>query len=182
MTFNPDFHHRHSIRLPFYDYAQAGLYFVTICTHERRPLFGVVVDGEMVLTEAGNIAKDTWLQTPVLRPNITLHDFIVMPNHLHGIIEIVGAQRLRPNNLITGQEAWRENGREHRAPTLGDVVRGYKSSVSKHIKALKDTSIDTVWQRNYHEHVIRNEQSYLNIAQYIQSNPLRWQDDRYWTE
>lgn len=168
MTFNPNFHHRRSIRLRNYDYAQAGLYFVTICTHERKPLFGKVMEGKMVLNDFGNIAHQTWQQTAVIRPNVVLHDFVIMPNHLHGIIEIV--------NIDDGSQE-----REQRTSTIGDMIRGYKSAVSRQIKILTQQSVCVIWQRNYHEHIIRHHNAYINIAEYIQNNPLRWQDDCYWT-
>ena len=163
MVFSPDIHHRRSIRLQTFDYAQAGLYFVTICTHDRLPLFGGVVAGEMVLNAAGDIARQEWQKTVEMRPNVVSDVFVVMPNHLHGILNMTEA----------------ESGRVQRAPTLGDIVRGYKSAVTRQIAALRLSPNSTVWQRNYYEHIIRDEKSYLQIADYIQTNPLRWQDDIY---
>jgi putative transposase len=99
MQFNPFKHHRRSIRLRGYDYSSEGAYFVTICTHDRACLFGQVVEGEMVLNEIGKIAEQEWLNTPEKRPNVVLDEFIVMPNHVHGIIIIdnsVGAYRNTP--------------------------------------------------------------------------------------
>lgn len=91
MKYNPDIHHRRSIRLKGYDYSQNGLYFITICTHNRHHLFGTITNDQMALNPIGKIAHDEWLKTESMRPNIRLHEFIVMPNHIHGIIEIIGA-------------------------------------------------------------------------------------------
>lgn len=179
MKYNPDIHHRRSIRLRGYDYAQNGLYFVTICCNERQPIFGEVVGDEMCLNDAGRLAHEEWEKTRAMRESIELHEFIVMPNHIHGIIEIVvGARCTRPD--VVGDEVRRNQaGRVQRAPTIGDVVRGYKSAVTKRINQLRNISNSPVWQRNYYEHIIRNEEAYLKITEYIQTNPLRWEEDTY---
>ncbi|TXI42407.1 MAG: hypothetical protein E6Q59_00855 [Nitrosomonas sp.] len=210
MTFNPNLHHRRSIRLPGYDYSQAGAYFITICTHDRAPLFGKIVDGVMMLNAAGNIVNEEWHKTGQIRHQIALHEFVIMPNHIHGIIQLVGARCTRPDcphanctcpNGIQPNEmhvdsdeqtARIQPGRVQRAPTVpsptsiiqptptvGDVVRGFKSSVTKRVNALPGISGQRVWQRNYYEHIIRNEDAYLKIAEYIQTNPQRWETDTY---
>ncbi|MFI3217530.1 MAG: transposase [Methylococcales bacterium] len=171
MTFNPDIHHRQSIRLQKYDYSQVGLYFITICTDNRQSLFGKIINGEMVLNDAGIIARNEWQKTAEMRPNVVSDEFVIMPNHLHGIINMTGIQE------PAQQE---QQGRVQCAPTVGDIVRGYKSSVTKQIRQLHENFNLLVWQRNYHEHIIRNEESYLKIAEYIQTNPLRWQEDKYY--
>ncbi|MDP4999472.1 MAG: hypothetical protein NWQ41_10940, partial [Saprospiraceae bacterium] len=89
--YNPNIHHRKSIRLKGYDYSQAGLYFITICIQHRACLFGHITKGEMILNDAGNMVKNEWLNLKTRFPNIELHDYVVMPNHFHGILEIVGA-------------------------------------------------------------------------------------------
>lgn len=174
MKFNPDIHHRRSIRLRGYDYSQNGLYFITICTQNREHLFGTITNGQMAVNPMGEIAHNEWLMTASMRPTIRLHEFIVMPNHIHGIIEII------PPHIPVGVHAESELGRVQRAPTVGDIVRGYKSAVTKRINALRNTPGLPVWQRNYHEHIIRNETAYLKIAAYIQSNPQRWQEDTHY--
>jgi putative transposase len=171
MTFNPDIHHRQSIRLQKYDYSQAGLYFITICTDNRQSLFGKIINGEMLLNDAGIIARNEWQKTAEMRPNVVSDEFVIMPNHLHGIINMTAIQE-------SAQQE--QQGRVQRAPTVGDIVRGYKSSVTKQIRQLHENLNLLVWQRNYHEHIIRNEESYLKIAEYIQTNPLRWQEDKYY--
>lgn len=169
MKFNPYIHHRKSIRLKNYDYSQAGLYFITICVNDRSPLFGKITNGEMLLNAVGNMTNNQWLDLPNRFSFIVLHEYIVMPNHFHGIIESIGYNRagIKP------------------APTIGDVVGAFKSlSTNEYIKNVKQNNwqpfAGKLWQRNYHEHIIRNEESYLEIAEYIQTNPLRWQEDKYY--
>ncbi len=183
MTFNPDIHHRKSIRLRGYDYSQAGMYFVTICTHDRTPLFGEIINGEMKMNEAGVIATDEILVTAKMRHNVSFDEFIVMPNHMHSIIA-VGARCTRPDctrpECSPKNGGGNESGRAQRAPTIGDVVRGYKSAVTKRINQLRNPPLAPVWQRNYYEQIIRDEAAYLKIAEYIQTNPQRWQEDIYY--
>ena len=176
MKYNPDIHHRKSIRLKNYDYSQAGLYFITIFVNNRLPLFGKIINNEMFLNAAGYMVANQWLQLPYRFSSVVLHEYIVMPNHFHGVIEFVGDNR-----------AWIDSNRAgiNPAPTVGDVVGAFKSlSTNEYIKNVKQNEwlpfTDKLWQRNYHEHIIRNEESYLNIADYVKTNPLRWQEDRYY--
>ena len=182
MTYNPDIDHRQSIRLKGYDYSLAGLYFITLCTHQRLPLFGLIREDKMILNAAGQLAEMEWQKTQEIRTNIVLHEFVIMPNHFHAIVEIVGAHGMRPD-LSTQQgrvqQGREQQGRVQRAPTLGDVMRGYKSAVTKGIRGLKGLSSMQIWQRNYYEHIIRNETAYFKIAEYIQTNPQRWLEDTY---
>jgi len=137
---------------------------------------------EASLNDAGRLAHEEWGKTGAMRKNIELHEFVVMPNHMHGIVEIVGAHCMRPDSAsddATVQFRRGASGRVQRAPTVGDVVRGYKSAVTKRINQLHNLSNPPVWQRNYYEHIIRNEEAYLKIAEYIQTNPQRWEDDIY---
>lgn len=194
MTSNPTLHHRKSIRLQGYDYSQSGLYFITICTHDRLPLFGKIVDGEIQLNKLGIVAGEEWRKTEHMRAHIVLHEFVIMPNHVHGIIQLVGADCIRPDYTRPDdiQFGCVQLGRVQRAPTVpptsmiqraptvGDVVRGFKSSVTKRLNAITGTSGQRIWQRNYYEHIIRNEDVYLKIADYIQTNPQRWETDTYY--
>jgi putative transposase len=183
MIFNPNIHHRKSIRLQGYDYSQTGLYFITVCTHDRLPLFGKITDGIMQLNDAGQIAQEEWQKSANIRPNIVLHEFVIMPNHLHGIIEIqssVGAHCMRPDCIQPEQHGRVQHRRVQRAPTVGDIVRGYKSAVTKGIRNLENSPNAQIWQRNYYEHIIRNEAAYLKISEYVQTNPQRWLDDTYY--
>ena len=154
------------------------MYFITICTHDRLPLFGKIVDGEMQLNEWGMVADEEWRKTERIRSHIVLHEFVIMPNHVHGIIQLVGAHCMRPDDVQLGRVQRAPT--TPRAPTVGDVVRGFKSSVTKRLNAVSGTSGQRFWQRNYYEHIIRNEDAYLAIADYIQTNPQRWEIDTYY--
>ena len=191
--YNPNIHHRKSIRLKGYDYSQEGLYFITICTQHRACIFGDVVDGKMILNDAGEIAFNEWMKTSELRKNIELGEFVVMPNHIHGIINITHRGELHSDeNGLDGRGELHspENISPLRGPsqTIGAMVRGYKSAVTKQIKLLGNDgkgvmhyAPTVVWQRNYYEHIIRNQQSYFTISQYIFDNPKKWNDDKFYT-
>ena len=260
-TYNPNIHHRRSIRLKGYDYSQAGLYFITICCHNRICRFGAVVDGKMILNDAGIIADSCWLEIPKHFPNAVLHEYIIMPNHVHGIIELtdstmdvqtvgVGNNTVRVGNNTVGVEnntvgvenntvgvennnvgvennnVGVENnnvGVENFQPlqnkfqkmiprSIGSIVKGYKIGVTKRLRTVgvenntvgvennnvrvenfqplqpdrhqpqpdRHEPVQQIWQRNYYEHIIRNEQSYLRIAEYIINNPTQWKEDSYY--
>jgi len=172
-------HNRQSIRLKGYDYAQAGAYFVTICTQGRVHLFGDVVNGEMVLNDAGGAAQICWHDIPAHYPNIRLHEFIVMPNHIHGIIEIaggVGAENIPPVQMKNMPPIQRQN---IPSPPLGNIVRGFKIGVTKWCQKNHLHPIGkSVWQRNYWEHIVRDASEYQRIATYIRNNPLKWDMDQ----
>lgn len=182
MPFDPEKHHRRSIRLKGYDYTQPGAYFITIGTQNRVPLFGEVVDGEMRLNDAGRVAERCWRDIPAHFPHVKLDAFVVMPNHVHGILWIVGMVNdvgaknfsplhsshispLHPSSLPHGT-----------SKTIGSIVRGFKIGVTKWFR--QNTSVHTVWQRNCYEHIIRNDESLNRIRQYIAENPLRWHQDQ----
>jgi putative transposase len=165
-------HHRKSIRLAGYDYAQAGAYFVTIVTWRRENLFGEVVNGEMVLNDFGKIVADEWKQTAFVRSNVELGAFVVMPNHFHGILVIretgVGAsRRLAPTEAISPKPG-----------SLGAIMAQFKSIVTKKIwKINAEIHSTPIWQRNYYEHIIRNEREMAQIWDYIEANPANWLTD-----
>jgi len=239
---NSDIRHRKSLRLQGYDYAQTGLYFVTVCTENRRCLFGEIIVGagskpaQMVVNENGEIVKNTWFDLVNHVDDIVLHEFVVMPNHVHGIIEI---DRHRNGTVVdrAGLEPapTRENGFERAglepaptrgnefvgagskpalagqngfvgagskpAPTRGnefvgagskpastekrqplsEIVRQFKTFSAKRINQLRNSSGAKVWQRNYYEHVIRSEESYLKIAEYVRHNAATWLTDKYYS-
>jgi REP element-mobilizing transposase RayT len=158
-----------------YDYAQPGAYFVTICTQNRACLFGPVADGRMELNNAGEIAKATWEELPARFPSTRLDAFIVMPNHVHGII-IVGAQFIAPSDGF--QTGTPNQDAMNRAPTLGQMVRAYKAASTRLLR--RAATPDFGWQRNYYEHVIRDEKSksLIRIREYIMNNPASWAIDR----
>jgi putative transposase len=272
MNYNPNIHHRRSIRLKGYDYSQAGLYFITICCQDRICRFGKIENGEMILNEYGEIAHNEWMKTPELRPQIELDAFIVMPNHIHGIIIINETDRgelhspdkpeiemgelhspesnstnkiqgecnspqrgfsdnkpefnssikiqgesdspikiqgecnspqrgfsdnkpefnssikiqgeFNSPNKIQGecnspQRGFIDNKTEFKSPrqTVGAIVRGYKSSVTKQLGLMGFD--EKLWQRNYYEHIIRDEKAYHNISEYIINNPAKWAGDKF---
>lgn len=232
-------HPRRSIRLQGYDYAQAGAYFVTICTHNRQPLFGQIVGAglapahdqnqnpaHMQVNEIGKIANDQWMQIPNRFAGVSVDVFVVMPNHIHGIIVIDDDGDLdfgrpgigQPQGLpLRDRDGQPQCGQPHdgqpgfgqprglplqerdglpvrerdgltvqqpdglgRRKTLGDIVGAYKSLVVHECLALYKSNNQTmgkIWQRNYYEHIIRDEESYLKIAQYILDNPAKWETD-----
>ncbi len=168
---------RKSIRLDNHDYSTEGFYFITICCFEKRCLFGEIVNNEMVLNAFGKIAFDEWFKTELLRPNIKMHEFIVMPNHIHGIINIVhpvGASCARPQAIHKAGE--RSSPLRGPSQTVGAIVRGYKAAVTSAINKLNNKS-NSIWQRNYHEHIIKNDESHIKIADYIVNNPCTWNND-----
>ena len=172
-AYNSDNHHRRSIRLKGYDYGSAGAYFVTICTQNRTCWFGVLADGEMRLNDAGRVAQASWDELPARFPDVRLDTFVVMPNHVHGII-IVGAQFIAPSDGFG--TATIDQGAMNRAPTLGEIVRTFKAVSPRLIR--RSANPDFAWQRNYYEHVIRDDESLNRIRQYILDNPGRWVFDR----
>ncbi|CAH1083987.1 Y1_Tnp domain-containing protein [Candidatus Nitrotoga sp. 1052] len=171
-TFNSDTPHRKSLRLRGYDYSQAGLYFITICTHKRLPLFGEIVDGKMMQNETGMMAEKCWCAIPDHFSWVMLDAFIVMPNHVHGFIT-VGANDVGAKDFLPLQSKPKHG----TSRMIGSIVRGFKIGVTKWFRS--NTNVHVVWQRNYYEHIIRNDEAYLKIAEYIQTNPQRWEEDIY---
>lgn len=200
MKYNPEIHHRRSIRLKGYDYTQPGAYFVTMVTHHRDEIFGKIINGEMILSPLGKIVQEEWFRSGEIRKEIQLFDdeFVVMPNHVHGINWIipVGADGVRPGVMgaYHAPQPMRpdetdvppHNGRMPSAPThaslrraprsLGSFIAGFKASVTS--RAGRELNMTGIWQRNYYEHIIRNDRELHNIGWYIQNNPLNWQLDR----
>ena len=189
MKYNPQIHHRRSIRLQGYDYAQAGAYFITICCEKREYRFGKIEHDKMILNEYGTVAYDEWIKLPVRFSNCDLDVLQIMPNHIHGIMilkDTVGEgftpapkeQKETIDDRATARVA-PTNGR------IGDIIGAYKSLVSKtclEIFKSKNTTMGKLWQRNYYEHIIRNEQSYQIVAEYIMNNPAKWQEDKLYIQ
>lgn len=192
MKYNPQIHHRRSIRLKGYDYTQAGLYFITICCQDRTCLFGEITDGEMILNDAGQMVETQWLALPNRFPNIALHEYVVMPNHFHAVLEIVGATLVVVQNTeIVGQQKGQPQGiASIDMPvnkTIGDMMDAFKSITTvEYIRGVKNMGWQPfngkIWQRNYHEHIIRNEQSYQPISNYIINNSAKWADNKFNTK
>ncbi len=181
MTDNPIPHHRRSIRLKGYDYTSEGGYFITIVTHKRQPLFGGIVNDEMNLNDIGIIAREEWFRTTQIRPYVELFsdEFVVMPNHIHGIIWLTpDPRRGTARRAPTGDPPPNlEQFGKPVARSIPTVIRGYKSAVTKRINELRATPSTPVWQRNYYEHIITTDREYESIVEYIDANPRAWLTD-----
>jgi REP element-mobilizing transposase RayT len=176
MNFDPEIHHRRSIRLKGYDYTRPGAYFITLVTYRRDEIFGQVVDGKVVLSALGQVAWDEWMNTAKLRPYVQLFEdeFVVMPNHVHGIIWLL-------NDVSVDVRAQRRCALTHPyviPGSLGAIVRAYKSAVTYAINGAQNTRGVSIWQRNYYEHIIRSEVALKNIWSYIDNNPRKWVEDQ----
>lgn len=176
-------HSRRSIRLKNYDYSQPGHYFVTVCVYQRFHLFGDIINREMILNKFGKIAEFEWLRTSELRKNVRLDEFVVMPNHIHGII-IITDEKNEPEGrgvwLYAPTQQKSNNNRKFRSPSkdLGAIVRGYKSTVTKQINEWNNQRGDKIWQRNYYERIIRNQKELDHVREYIRNNPQNWDNDK----
>jgi REP element-mobilizing transposase RayT len=172
MKYDPEKHHRRdaerrqrrTIRLQGYDYTSAGLYFITICTHQRQCLFGEIVDGEMRLNEYGQIVSEEWMRSTDIRQEIDFDAWVIMPNHMHGIVVINPPDTTPPPVGAHGRAplpcAPQRIGIAYRKPrSLSSFVAGFKSATTKRINILRHAAGTPVWQRNYYEHVIRDETS-----------------------
>jgi REP element-mobilizing transposase RayT len=166
-TYDPEQHRRRSFRLSGYDYAQDGIYFVTICVRDRACALGSVRDGEMHLNEQGRLVARCWSALPDHFPTVLLDTFVIMPNHLHGLLCLTG-----PVSVIS------ENQDTALRPTLAVVVGSIKSAASRAINAHCGTS-GTVWQRGYYEHIVRSGRSMDRLRRYISENPARWAQDQF---
>ncbi|MGQ9560283.1 MAG: transposase [Candidatus Oleimicrobiaceae bacterium] len=179
MSYDPERHHRRSIRLKGYDYTQPGAYFVTLVTQNREYPFGDVVDGKMRLNTLGRIVADEWTKTAVLRPHVMVDAFIVMPNHIHAIIVLGDRGRGTLQGAPKGQRApTTEQFGKPTSDSIPTIVRLLKSATTKRINALRATPGAPVWQRNYYEHIIRYEHALERIRHYIAENPMQWHLDR----
>jgi putative transposase len=196
-------HHRRSIRLKGFDYSQNGYYFVTICVQNREWLLGNSGNGEMTLSEAGMMVKKRWFKLPVKYSNIRLDEFIIMPNHIHGIIIIdvgpnpclAGRQAcIRPNKNINIKNIQGDNvvsplpssNIPNSYSGLGQYISWFKRmSTNAYIHGVKEHDWPMfnkhLWQRNYYEHIIWNEKQYCAIKQYIQDNVKNWEMDELFT-
>ncbi|WP_041245412.1 transposase [Geotalea uraniireducens] len=189
MTYNPDVHHRQSIRLRSYDYRLSGAYFITVCIFQREPILAEIVDGAARLTPLGEVVREEWLRSGQIRQEIELDEYVVMPNHLHGIVFIrdnVGAHGMRPGGMhpdCTPDYADSENRAHGRAPlhrspkSLGALIAGFKSACTKRTNEMRATPGLPIWQRNYHERIIRNDEELHALRDYIYNNPARWEND-----
>jgi REP element-mobilizing transposase RayT len=192
----PQGRHRRSIRLKGYDYTSPGVYFVTVVAYHRDNIFGEIAGGGMRVNEWGEIAHMEWMKTAEIRPEIKLDEFVIMPNHMHAIIAITEC-----GNGLVGAQKW-VDGRDENAPywstnvgaqrrcaptvtsmpnvipkSIGAIIRAYKSIVTNRINIIRGTPGAPVWQRNYYEHIVRNEDALSRIREYIRFNPAGWNAD-----
>lgn len=196
MEYDPKIHHRKSFRLKGYDYSLNGAYFITICVQDMKCVFGKIIDGKMVFNELGKIAEEYWKKIGELHDFVDLSAFVIMPNHVHGIIVInhddgdVGASHRHAQDMVShSSNAYSYNSnrvspwetptriRTIQLPKKGipSLMNHYKGAVKKW--ANKNHHEYFSWQRNYHEHIIRNEQSFEKIHDYIVHNPKSWHQD-----
>ncbi len=168
-TYGPGVHRRRSIRLKGFDYSQAGAYFVTVVVRDWECSFGRVFDGAIQLNDTGRLVRDSWEWLAVQHPYVALDEYIVMPNHLHGIIVISdqcrGGSRTASNSMPP--------------KPLGRLIGAFKTVSTKRVNFASETPGKPIWQRNYYEHVIRNDKELTDIREYIVNNPIRWELDKY---
>jgi len=192
-------HHRRSIRLRYYNYSRLGSYFVTICTHNHECLFGNVIDGEMVLNNVGRIVCEEWLKSVCIRKEIDLDNWVIMPNHIHGIVVIstVGANGGSPkydhnpnaeangvspktiNNTIRAHGHAPLQGSQFslKPHSIGSFIAGFKSITTKRVNQILNIRRQSIWQRNYYERIIRDERELNKIRRYVINNPAKWTYD-----
>jgi len=172
---NPGSHYPKNTRLRGYDYAQNGAYFLTVVTAGRAHLFGEIGERGVGLSAYGEIAREEWLRSAILRPELYLGEFVVMPNHIHGIVVITDAQTQISADMVDCAHRKAQLSRAKRS--IGSLVAGFKSAVTARINAVHCSTGISVWQRGYYDHVIRNEYEFDRITEYIALNPFRWAED-----
>ena len=210
MTYNPDVHHRRSIRLKEYDYSEHGMYFVTICAENRENLFGCIMNESMQLNNAGEMIQKWWQELENKFSHVILDEFVIMPNHFHGIIQInVGADPsrtafgslrirpddendVRPDDENDGHPDYPGGHMNNKGGHIGPPLRGIESlstiiqwfktmTTNEYIRGVKSDIFPgfnkRIWQRDYYEHVIRDENDLNNIREYIINNPRNWEND-----
>ncbi len=175
MTYDPDRHHRRSVRLPQYDYTRIGAYFVTICTRDRECLLGRAVGEAIMLSRYGRIVEEEWQRTETLRENVRLDAHVIMPNHIHGVVVITQDMARHvptPDESPIRRFAWPV------PRSLSAIVGSYKSAGTRRISRARGTPGTSVWQVRFHERIIRNDDELTRARLYIANNPARWMDDR----
>lgn len=189
MTYNPEFHHRRSIRLKEYDYSQAGTYFVTVCAKDRACLFCSLKNAEVQPNQAGQMIMKWWSELPNKFHGVEVDEFIVMPNHIHGIIRIVGAEDNNHGGVVGADRCvcpdiknkYPKKG-EHTGSPLHRMVQWFKTmTTNEYIRGINEQKWERfngkLWQRNYYEHIIRDDREMNAIREYIRYNPLKWDED-----
>jgi len=185
MKQKPNLPRRRAMRLRGYDYSQPGAYFVSICVQHRKCLFGAIIAGHLRLNEIGQIVIECWSRVPQHFPSVELDEYVIMPNHMHGIIalNIVGARSPRPSDIVGARSPRPSQTVRHRrgevpSPTLGQIVAYFKYQSTKHINQHHNMPRTRIWQRNYYEHVIRDDIDLQRLRRYIQNNPMKWTLDQ----
>jgi putative transposase len=168
---------RRQLRLKDFDYRQEGAYFITICTHNRKCWLAEIIDHEVRLNNLGKVIESEWLQTAILRPYVALDAYVVMPNHFHGIFSLKGQERATQRVAPTKDQP----SQGLKPASVGSIIGQFKSQVTKRIIRVKGPTKEPFWQRNYYEHVIRDEDDLNRIREYIQNNPIRWLEDEYYS-
>ncbi|MHB8991420.1 MAG: transposase [Chloroflexota bacterium] len=166
---------RRSLRWKGYDYTQPGAYFVTICVQGHQPMFSQVVNGEVQLNEYGQVVAECWRELPRHNPDVELDEFVVMPNHLHGVVLIRAGEAIAAAAIASPLQRQRPHGTD--PGSLGAIIQSFKSVSTRKLNELRGIRGAPVWQRDYYDHVIRNDASLHEIREYIASNPLRWELD-----
>ena len=174
MIHRPKYHELGSKQLPRYDYSQPGAYFITIRAADRRCIFGDIVDGEIRLNKNGSIVAEQWAGLPSHYLNTILDEFVIMPNHVHGIICLTNRS---PTSVGAGFQPASFSHPTKPRHGLPEIIRGFKTFSALGINRLQGTSGQPVWQRNYYEHVVRGEDDLDRIRRYNVENPLTWADD-----
>ena len=161
MNYDPNIHHRRSIRLKGFDYSNSGYYFITVCCQDKRKLWGVIENDQMTLNDAGKMVESVWSELPKRFPKMVLHNYVIMPNHFHAIIELsCGDDSTNISEIIDA----------FKSITTVEYIHGVKACGWSPFKG-------KVWQRNYWEHIIRSDDELFDISEYIIYNPVKWQQD-----
>ena len=169
-----------SHRMPHWDYSNRGMYFITICTTHRQHYFGEITNGKMQLSEIGLIVENEWIKTFQMRPdmNLQMDEYVVMPNHFHAII-IIGENEYNATcrnamHCVSTHDYKNKFGTQSK--NLASIIRGFKIGVTKNARKI---DADFKWQARFHDHIIRNDESFQNIKNYIKNNPVKWEDDKF---
>ena len=188
MNSKSDLPRRRAMRLRGYDYSQPGAYFITTCVQHRKCLFGTIIDGGMRLNKIGQIVVECWNRISQHFPSVELGDSVIMPNHFHGIIswnnrrgEVSSPDDITPNRRgeVSSSNVITPNRRgEVSSPALGKIIAYFKYQSTKHINQHHNTPGTRIWQRNYHDHIIRDDPDLQRLRQYIQDNPMKWELDQ----
>jgi putative transposase len=177
--YDPKVHHRRSIRLQEFDYSQAGMYFITICSANHKNVFGDIINDEMILNEWGRAAAEEWTRTAEIRPTVDLDEFVIMPNHLHGIVILL--EKECKNEPLHQSPVYEKYGNPT-SNSIPTIIRGYKAAVTRRIDILRGNTDGAVWQPGYYENIIRNYSAYEKIKEYTGNNPANWPKDSLWVK